>query len=52
MVSIKVGDVVRISDGESTGTVEKIVKDKAFVNYGQFITQVDIIRLELANGNK
>lgn len=43
---IKVGDTVRMYDGKATGTIEKIVNNKATVNYGVFTTQVSLEQLE------
>ena len=46
--SFKVGDMVRIQDSISLGTIQKIEKKKATVNYGNFTTKVDLSKLELA----
>ena len=43
----KVGDLVRIKDSISLGTIDKIEKNKAIVNYGNFTTKVDTNKLEL-----
>ncbi len=45
-VTLKVGDRVRMIDGRAIGTIETIEKNKAFVNYGMFKTQVSIEELE------
>lgn len=46
-IPLKVGDRVRMIDGKALGTIEKIEKNKAFVNYGMFTSQVSIDSLEL-----
>ena len=46
--SFTVGDMVRIQDSISLGTIQKIEKKKATVNYGNFTTKVDLSKLELA----
>ena len=46
-VELKIGDKVRFEDSRSIGTIDKIEKDKAIVNYGTFITKVDLIRLDI-----
>ncbi len=46
LVLPKIGDSVRMKDGRAIGTLEKIEKNKAIVNYGTFITQVAITELE------
>lgn len=43
----KIGDQVRIENTVSGGTIEKIEKNIAFVNYGIFITKVATKKLEL-----
>ena len=43
----KVGDRVRMEDGKAIGTVDKIEKGKAVVNYGMFTTNVSTEQLEL-----
>jgi len=43
-----VGDSVRLEDGKTVGTIDKIEKNKAVVNYGLFTTRVNINRLEYA----
>ncbi len=45
-VELKIGDRVRLPDGRATGTLDKIEKGKATVNYGMFTTQVDLNTLE------
>jgi DNA mismatch repair protein MutS2 len=45
-VVLKVGDRVRMIDGKAIGTIDTIEKRKAFVNYGQFTTNVNIDELE------
>ncbi len=45
-VILKVGDRVRMLDGKSIGTIDKIEKKKAVVNYGIFTSKVDLDSLE------
>ena len=45
-VILKVGDRVRMFDGKAIGTIDKIEKDKAVVNYGVFTSKVSIEALE------
>lgn len=45
-VVLKVGDRVRMKDGKSIGTIDKIEKNKATVNYGIFTSKVTIDELE------
>lgn len=47
IVMFKVGDKVRLLDGESVGSIDSIEKKKAIVNYGIFTTQVNVDQLEL-----
>ena len=47
IVVFKVGDKVRLLDGESVGIIDAIEKKKAIVNYGIFTTQVNVDQLEL-----
>jgi DNA mismatch repair protein MutS2 len=47
IVTLKVGDKVRLFDGKSVGSIDAIEKKKAIVNYGIFTTQVNIDQLEL-----
>lgn len=51
-VVLKVGDRVRLEDGRAVGTIDKIEKNKATVNYGLFTTNVSIDLLELVESNK
>jgi len=44
---LKVGDRVRLEDGRAIGSIDKIEKNKAIVNYGLFTTNVNIDLLEL-----
>jgi len=48
----KIGDRVRLEDSRSVGTLDKIEKGKATVNYGMFTTQVDVDKLELVQAMK
>ncbi len=45
-VILKVGDRVRMKDGKSVGTIDKIEKNKATVNYGIFTSKVSLEELE------
>lgn len=45
-VTLKVGDRVRMNDGKAIGTIDKIEKNKATVNYGIFTSKVSIDQLE------
>lgn len=45
-VALKVGDRVRMIDGKAIGTLEKIEKLKATVNYGIFTSKVSLDQLE------
>ncbi|CCG53320.1 MutS family protein [Flavobacterium indicum GPTSA100-9 = DSM 17447] len=45
-VVLKVGDRVRMKDGKSIGTIDKIEKNKATVNYGIFTSKVALEELE------
>ncbi len=43
----QINDVVRLKDGNAKGTVEKIEKDIATINYGMFTAKTDVDQLEL-----
>ena len=45
-VVLKVGDRVRMFDGKSVGTIDKIEKSKAVVNYGVFTSKINLEQLE------
>jgi DNA mismatch repair protein MutS2 len=45
-VVLKLGDRVRMYDGKAIGTIDKIEKDKAIVNYGVFTSKVNLEALE------
>ncbi|WP_339837418.1 DNA mismatch repair protein MutS [uncultured Flavobacterium sp.] len=45
-ISLKVGDRVRMKDGKAIGTLDKIEKTKATVNYGVFTSKVSLSELE------
>ena len=51
-VTLKVGDRVRMTDGRSIGTIDKIEKNKAIVNYGVFTSTVSIDTLEFVDALK
>lgn len=46
-VTLKIGDRVRMLEGKALGTIDKIEKNKAIVNYGMFTSWVDLDKLEL-----
>ncbi|MBO0593463.1 hypothetical protein I2486_18855, partial [Cellulophaga sp. E16_2] len=48
----KIGDRVRMLDGKIVGSIDKLEKNKAFVNYGMFTTNVSISQLELVEAKK
>ena len=50
--TLKVGDRVRLEDGRAVGSIDKIEKNKAVVNYGIFTTNVSIDQLELVEAVK
>lgn len=43
----KVNDIVRLKDGNAKGSVEKIEKNIATINYGIFTAKTDLAQLEL-----
>ena len=45
-VVLKIGDRVRMIDGKAIGTIDKIEKNKAVVNYGVFTSKVNLDQLE------
>lgn len=48
----KIDDRVRMADGKAVGTIDKLEKGKAVVNYGMFTTNVSIDQLELVERKK
>ena len=50
--TLKVGDRVRLEDGRAVGSIDKIEKNKATVNYGLFTTNVSLEQLELVESTK
>lgn len=50
--TLKIGDRVRMTDGKAVGTLETIEKKKATVNYGMFMSKVDLDILELVEAVK
>lgn len=48
----QVNDRVRLIDGHSVGTIEKIEKKKAFINYGLFTTEAALDKLEFVEKSK
>ena len=51
-VILKVGDRVRMQDGKSVGSIDKIEKNKAVVNYGVFTSKVSLDELEFVEHGK
>ncbi len=49
---LKIGDRVRMEDGRAVGSIDKIEKNKAVVNYGMFTTNVSLEQLELVETKK
>lgn len=49
---LKIGDRVRLEDGRAVGSIDKIEKNKAVVNYGMFTTNVSLEQLELVEAVK
>lgn len=48
----QINDTVRLKDGHAKGTVEKIEKNTATINYGMFTAKSDIAQLELVKRAK
>ena len=48
----RLGDRVRMIDGKAVGSIDKLEKNKAVVNYGMFTTNVSINQLELVEAKK
>jgi DNA mismatch repair protein MutS2 len=46
---LKIGDRVRMYDGKAIGTIDKIEKNKAVVNYGVFTSKVSMEALEFVD---
>lgn len=49
---LKVGDQVRMYDGKAIGSIDKIEKNKAIVNYGSFTSTVSLDVLEFVESKK
>ena len=49
---LKVGDRVRMFDGKAVGSIDKIEKNKAIVNYGVFTSKVSLEALEFVEKAK
>jgi len=49
---LKLGDRVRMLDGKAVGSIDKIEKNKATVNYGTFTSKVSLDVLELVESVK
>jgi DNA mismatch repair protein MutS2 len=50
--TLKIGDRVRMSDGKAIGTIDKIERNKAIVNYGVFTSTVSLDALEFVEAKK
>lgn len=48
----KIGDRVRLQDGRAVGSIDKLEKNKAIINYGMFTTNVSVEQLELVEAVK
>ncbi len=48
----KVGDRVRMTDGKAVGSIDRVEKGKATVNYGMFTTNVSVDQLEMVERKK
>jgi len=48
----KINDKVRIIDSNACGTIDKIEKNNAFINYGIFTTKTTLNKLELVESAK
>ena len=49
---LKIGDRVRMFDGRAIGSIDRLEKNKAVVNYGMFTTNVNVDLLELVESIK
>ncbi len=47
-----IGDRVRMVEGKAVGSIDKLEKNKAVVNYGIFTTNVNVSQLELVEAQK
>ena len=47
-----IGDRVRMADGKAVGSIDKLEKGKATVNYGMFTTNVSVDQLEMVERMK
>ena len=50
--NFKINDRVRLIDGKSVGTIEKLEKGTASINYGKFTTRAKTSQLELVEAAK
>ena len=48
----RIGDRVRMQDGKAVGSIDKLEKNKAIVNYGVFTTNISVDQLELVVDKK
>ena len=51
-VELKIGDTVKLEDGKASGQIENIEKGIASVNYGLFVTKVQIDQLIFVKRDK
>ena len=51
-LTLSIGDRVRLLDGKAVGDLEKIEKNKAFINYGFFTSECKLDQLELVQRKK
>lgn len=49
---LRVGDRVRMNDGKAVGTIDSIEKNRATVNYGFFVSKVNLDELEMVERKK
>ena len=49
---LKVKDRVRMIDGKAVGTIDKIEKNKAIINYGVFTSTVSLESIEFVERPK
>ena len=47
----RINDNVRLINGNAVGTIEKIEKNKVFINYGLFTTEASLNKIELVKKN-
>lgn len=52
LASLKANDRVRLEGSRAIGTIDKIEKDKAIINYGMFTTEAPLTKIELVQKAK